>query len=299
MFAATHRELGGEFAVKRIEKAFLATEDEKQSLRREVELHLRLHHPNIVRLYEVYEDAANMWLVMERNTMGGGTLVDVLDFTGKVESEELCCKLVHQIVVAVHYLHAHGVLHSDIKPENCVVNGLAASAGAGPLPLPNAAPWHIKICDFGLARKVPDVKYFKHTGDVHKVPFTGVRGTPGYIAPELLRKQPYGISADMWSVGIIMYELLCGRAPFQPAAACLEAGRQPLFEGRAWRQASPEAIDLLQQLLVVDAAARISAADALKHPWFAKFGLGWLRNGEIPQVARDWGPDGTSAWKKF
>jgi hypothetical protein len=266
VYSATHRELGGVFAVKRIEKAFLVSEEEKTSLKREVELHLRLHHPHIVRLYEVYEDPRCLWLVMECTSQG--TLASLCDYAGRLESEELACKLVHQIVKAVQYLHSNGILHSDIKPDNVVVdrpNGGEFGTSTTPI---------VKLCDFGLAKKVPNVKYFKYTRDVHKVPFTGVCGTPGYIAPELLQRQPYGISTDMWSIGIILYELISGRPPFRPAARCLE--RSVTFEGVKWRNASKEVIDFVQRLLVVDASQRMSAKEALKHAWFSKFGIGWL-----------------------
>ena len=280
VYGATHRELGGLFAAKCIEKQFLVSEEEKQSLKREVELHLRLHHPHIVRLYEVYENDCQLWLVMECTggaTMAtnnasavtkSGTLSSLCDYSGRIASEELACKLIHQVLKAVRYLHMNGVLHSDIKPDNIVVdrpNGDVLNTSKTPT---------MKLCDFGLAKKVPDVKYFKYTKDVHKVPFTGVCGTPGYIAPELLQRQPYGIGADMWSIGIILYELISGRPPFRPAARCLE--RPVAFEGLKWRTASPEVIDLVRKLLVVDAGQRMTAKEALKHVWFNKFGVGWM-----------------------
>ena len=283
VYSATHRELGGVFAVKCIEKAFLVSEEEKISLKREVELHLRLHHPHIVRLYEVYEDPQYLWLVME--CISQGTLTSLCDYSGKIESEDLACRLIHQIIKAVQYLHTNGILHSDIKPDNVVVDRPDDRRfGTSNIPSPIDYTPKIKLCDFGLAKKVPDVKYFKYTHDVHKVPFTGVCGTPGYIAPELLQRQPYGISADMWSIGIILYELIAGRPPFRPASRCLE--RPVAFEGIKWRKASKEVIDLVQRLLVVDASQRISAKEALKHPWFTKFGeeTGYVKASFEPRV---------------
>ena len=283
VYSATHRELGGVFAVKCIEKAFLVSEEEKISLKREVELHLRLHHPHIVRLYEVYEDPQYLWLVME--CISQGTLTSLCDYSGKIESEDLACRLIHQIIKAVQYLHTNGILHSDIKPDNVVVDRPDDRRfGTSNIPSPIDYTPKIKLCDFGLAKKVPDVKYFKYTHDVHKVPFTGVCGTPGYIAPELLQRQPYGISADMWSIGIILYELIAGRPPFRPASRCLE--RPVAFEGMKWHKASKEVIDLVQRLLVVDASQRISAKEALKHPWFTKFGeeTGYVKASFEPRV---------------
>lgn len=274
VYSATHRELGPNivFAVKCIEKAYLVSEEEKQSLKREVELHLRLHHENIVHLYEVYENNSMLWLVMEctaqvKEGEGSKTLLSLCDWSGRIQSEEMVCRLIHQLLKALQYLHSNGVLHSDIKPDNIVVDH------PNQVDILSKTPT-IKICDFGLAKKVPNVKYFKYTRDVHKVPFTGVCGTPGYIAPELLQRQPYGTSADMWSIGIILYELISGRPPFRPASRCLD--RPVAFEGIKWRSVSKEVIDLLKRLLVVDASQRLTAKDALKHDWFLKFGVGWL-----------------------
>lgn len=264
VFAATHRELKGTFAVKCINKAFLVSPEEKESIRREVEVHLRCHHPNIVRLFEVYEDSSSLWLVMEQTNHG--TLKNWMA-RHRRSGEHMASKLVHQLLIAVAHLHQMGILHSDIKPENILVNTDTMSASTGVA----AEETVIKICDFGLARKVPDIKYFRFTRDVYKVPFTGVCGTPGYIAPELLMRQPYGTPTDMWSVGVIMFELIGGYPPFRPYSKCLKM--QVSFQGRAWKCCSAEAMDLLQKLLVVQPSRRLSATDALKHPWFDRFGL--------------------------
>ena len=90
----------------------------------------------------------------------------------------------------------------------------------------------VKLCDLGLSRKVPDVKYYRYTGDIYKVPYEGTCGTPGYIAPEILGQQSYGIDADLWSVGAILYEMLAGHRPFKPAHLCLDQDAK--FHERIW-----------------------------------------------------------------
>ena len=218
VYRGKHKRLGGQFAIKTINKRYLISEEEKQSVRREIEVQLRFHHPNIVRLYEVYEEEDKLHLVMEHATEG--TLAECMP---RKVSERRACKIIFQLLVAVSHLHENGILHSDIKPDNVLLNK------APPLSLPSTSKHtiapvqtafdvqleqlidddgRVQICDFGLSRKVPNIKYFKHTGDVHKVPFTGICGSPGYFAPELLRKESYGKQTDLWSVGIIMHELI-------------------------------------------------------------------------------------------
>jgi hypothetical protein len=280
VYRGKHKTLGGQFAIKTINKRYLVSEEEKQSVRREIEVQLRFHHPNIVRLYEVYEEAEKLHLVMEHATEG--TLAESMP---RKVSERRASKIIYQLLVAVSHLHENGILHSDIKPDNVLLNK------APPLSLPSTSKHtlgpeltafnanidhldifnddgRVQLCDFGLSRKVPDIKYFRHTGDVHKVPFTGICGSPGYFAPELLRKEAYGKQTDLWSVGIIMYELIFGFSPFRPYHKCLD---QPLEFSERY-PVSEEAKALLIQLLVVKPSKRINAKKALQSPWFIKYG---------------------------
>ena len=114
--------------------------------------------------------------------------------------------------------------------ENSKKTGAPAPKPApAPVPVPAPAPpspprsgkegdirYALKLCDFGLSRKVPDVRFFKHTGDVHRVPFEGMEGTMAYIAPEMFQQQSYTKAVDVWSVGIMLYEMLVGYTPFYP-----------------------------------------------------------------------------------
>jgi serine/threonine protein kinase len=124
----------------------------------------------------------------------------------------------------------------------------------------------LKICDFGLSQKVPDVKHFKFTGDVHKAPYTP-GGTEGYLAPEVLLHKPYGIPADLWAVGTVLYKCVAGTLPFIPATSCLE--KEVKFNGHLWKKISQPCRDLIASLLTVEEGSRPSARQCLNHPWFA------------------------------
>ncbi|GLD93184.1 hypothetical protein PINS_up001776 [Pythium insidiosum] len=279
---AIRRANGKEVAIKQIHKRYLTTEESKSGVEREIEIHLRLKHRNIVRLHEVYETEDFLYLVMSKAKKGN--LKQLMQRKRRL-SEALAAKLAQQIVRAVFFLHDSGVLHCDLKPENILltdarVTNQDTNDSTSPVnrrrgSLVNSLDPHadvkvcdlqVELCDFGLSVKVPDVRFYKLTGDVHKVPFTGVTGTPGYIAPELLQQQPYGKPVDMWSVGIVIYEMLTGYQPFYPPHACIHEKAD--FNDRVWKSISVQAKDLVMRLLESDPSKRLTAADALSHGWF-------------------------------
>lgn len=262
------RDNGKEVAIKQIHKRYLRTEDSRKAVDREVEIHLRLRHRNIVRLYEIYETTDFLYLVMEK--ANHGNLKDLLQVKRRLPEAE-AVKIAQQIVRAVFFCHGVGVLHCDLKPENVLLNDPKASvpdsnSSSGSETGSKVSDLNVQLCDFGLSVKVPDVRFYKYTGDVHKVPFTGVTGTVGYIAPELLQQQSYGKPVDMWSVGIMIYEMLCGFQPFYPPQACVDEPAD--FNERIWKKFSSEAKDLCQNLLCRDPIKRFTAEEALAHPWF-------------------------------
>lgn len=122
-----------------------------------------------------------------------------------------------------------------------------------------------QVCDFGLSRKVPDVRFFKHTGDIYRVPFSRICGTGGFIPPEIIKKQAFGKPADLWSIGVICYRMLSGSLPFIPPTKCLE---QPVgFKGKVWDGISKDAQDFIARLLAPDQNKRATAREALGHKW--------------------------------
>lgn len=278
---AIRRVNGKEVAIKQIHKRFLRDEAAKNAVSREIEIHLRLRHKHIVRLYEVYETSDFLYLVMAKATKGNLTS---LMQKKRMLPEALAGKVSQQIVRAVLFLHDMGVLHCDLKPDNILLSDakmVNQDIGDISLNTPRNSPskstpnplagvkvndYHAELCDFGLSVKVPDVRFFKLTGDVHKVPYTGVTGTPGYIAPELLLQQAYGKPVDMWSVGIIIFEMLTGYQPFYPPHTCIEEDAN--FTDRVWKTISADAKDLVQRLLERDPSKRLTAAEALAHSWF-------------------------------
>lgn len=176
---------GKEYAVKMIDKAKVDVLDD---LQREVKVMSQLEHPNIVRLYEVYDEPKQMCLVLEM--VEGGELFDrVAEAT--FFSEKDAARTIAQLCDALAYMHARDIVHRDLKPDNILLSSAALDAP-------------IKITDFGFARTMAGSEIMKTAC-----------GTPEYVAPEVLRNEGYTSGAvDMWSTGVILYVLLCGFPPF-------------------------------------------------------------------------------------
>uniref|UniRef100_A0A7R9U7E5 Uncharacterized protein n=1 Tax=Pinguiococcus pyrenoidosus TaxID=172671 RepID=A0A7R9U7E5_9STRA len=219
------------------------------ALAREAELMQRLDHPSIIKLYEVISCESCLYLVME--IVHGGDLFD------RVVAQERFCeadarKLMRRILEAVKYLHDEGVVHRDLKLENILMVSKNDNTD-------------MKLTDFGLAAKLNT---------------DGLRtfcGTPQYFAPEVLRRRStvhglgrYGREADMWSVGVILYMLLSGAPPFRSDRLERQiATGDYSFSHPVWKGVSKEAIDLVRKLIEVNPTVRLSAQQALEHPWIA------------------------------
>lgn len=179
---------GKVFAVKIIKKNKLNA-DELSVVHDEVEIMHRISHPHAVQLYEMFETTNKIYMVLECLT--GGELFDKIVKKGSY-SEREASELIQCVTLAVSYLHNIGIVHRDLKPENLIY-------------LNNDDNSPIKITDFGLA---------KFRSNNKQSTMTTACGTPGYVAPEVLCNQPYGAAVDMWSIGVILYILLCGFPPF-------------------------------------------------------------------------------------
>ncbi|CAI5722848.1 unnamed protein product [Peronospora destructor] len=211
----------------------------------EIQVLQSLRHPNIIQIEDVFLSESKICMVTEY--MGGGELFDYVVDRGTL-SEVEASTIVRQITSAVAYLHSHGIIHRDLKPENLMLT--SKSRGAD-----------VKIIDFGLAKLLD--------ADDKTASFLGTRG---YLAPEMLQRQAYSMSVDMWALGIIVYVLLCGCLPFGDDGGKIanEKAAQAKFCLRFPRWASglsETAKDLLRQLLEVDSTDRYSADQALAHPW--------------------------------
>ncbi|EQC40625.1 CAMK protein kinase [Saprolegnia diclina VS20] len=202
-------------------------------------------HNNIMALRGVYESDDAWYIVQELAT--GGELFDHLVANGAY-SEKMASNALRDLCQAMHYLHRKGIVHGDIKPENIMLRGD-----------------ELCLVDFGVSFRIGE-----RSSDV---PITG---TPAYCAPEAFTKQSVGPEADMFALGIVLYILLCGSHPFDTfnTLSDQEIGKRIVkgqfnTQTRAWRRISSEAKDLIQKLLVVDPAKRLTAYDALRHPWLS------------------------------
>lgn len=234
---------GAKRACKKIPKFFVEDIDR---FRQEIDLMKSLDHPNIVRLYETFEDASDIYLVMEY--CAGGELFDRLIEQGTF-TEQMASVVMKQILSAVAYCHSKRVAHRDLKPENFLF-------------LTPSQDSPLKLIDFGLASRF-----------IPGEPMGTRAGTPYYVSPQVLEGR-YGPECDVWSVGVIMYILLCGYPPFNAMSdrAIMTKVRvgEFGFPDAEWRDVSDEAKDLLRWLLKRHAKQRVSAEHALRHPWFEK-----------------------------
>ncbi|CAL0322922.1 unnamed protein product [Lupinus luteus] len=238
---------GQEVAVKVIPKSKMTTAIAIEDVRREVKILRALTgHKNLVQFYEAYEDDNNVHIVME--LCKGGELLDKILSRGGKYPEEDAKDVMIQILNAVAFCHLQGVVHRDLKPENFLFTSKDENST-------------LKAIDFGLSDYVkPDER------------LNDIVGSAYYVAPEVLHRS-YGTEADMWSIGVIAYILLCGSRPFW---ARTESGifravlkTDPSFDEGPWPSLSANAIDFVKRLLNKDYRKRLTAAQALSHPWLA------------------------------
>ncbi|XP_078532879.1 calcium/calmodulin-dependent protein kinase type II subunit delta isoform X14 [Lissotriton helveticus] len=238
---------GQEYAAKIINTKKLSTRDH-QKLEREARICRLLKHPNIVRLHESISEEGFHYLVFDLVT-GGELFEDIVAREYYSEADASHC--IQQILESVNHCHVNGIVHRDLKPENLLL--ASKSKGAA-----------VKLADFGLAIEVQ--------GDQQA--WFGFAGTPGYLSPEVLRKDPYGKPVDMWACGVILYILLVGYPPFwdedqHRLYQQIKAGAYD-FPSPEWDTVTPEAKDLINKMLTINPAKRISATEALKHPWICQ-----------------------------
>ncbi|PSS21305.1 CDPK-related protein kinase [Actinidia chinensis var. chinensis] len=236
---------GQEVAVKVIAKAKMTTAIAIEDVRREVKILRALtEHSNLVQFYDAFEDHENVYIVME--LCEGGELLDrILSRGGKYTEDDAKTVLI-QILNVVSFCHLQGVVHRDLKPENFLFTSKEENSP-------------LKAIDFGLSDFVkPDER------------LNDIVGSAYYVAPEVLLRS-YSTEADVWSVGVIAYILLCGSRPFW---ARTESGifqtvlkADPSFDESPWPSVSSEAKDFVKRLLNKDPRKRMTAAQALSHPW--------------------------------
>ena len=203
----------------------------------------RMNHENIVQMIDWFEDSETIHIVME--LAKGGDLFDRI--VSKMSEEAVACAF-GQILLAAKHFHSNNVIHCDIKPENILCMGSNNDL--------------VKVADFGLAQIADESTTLKHYG------------TLAYAAPEVVDGLVFDSMADMWSLGVLLYAMIAGFAPFGQAEkpdqirAKIKQCR-PNFKYQVFNSVSPEAIDLIQKLLVLSPNQRLTAAEALQHPWVA------------------------------
>nr|GEW15483.1 CDPK-related kinase 4-like [Tanacetum cinerariifolium] len=232
-------------AVKIISKAKMTTAISIEDVRREVKLLKGLSgHRHMVQFHDAFEDDQNVYIVME--LCEGGELLDRILSRGGRYTENDAKSIVVQILSVASFCHLQGVVHRDLKPENFLFSTRDEDSA-------------LKVIDFGLSDYArPDQR------------LNDIVGSAYYVAPEVLHRS-YNVEADIWSIGVITYILLCGSRPF---FARTESGifrsvlrADPNLNDSPWPSVTPEAKDFVKRLLNKDHRKRMTASQALTHPW--------------------------------
>ncbi|WFD31474.1 calcium/calmodulin-dependent protein kinase [Malassezia sp. CBS 17886] len=268
--AATRQTANGpqKVAVKVVSKHLLKGHEEV--VMREIETVRGLDQPHIIKLLDWFESKDKFYLVFEE--ADGGELFDRLS-RGRF-TEEDAKSTIYVVLEAIAYMHRHHTVHRDIKPENILYRTPADDS-------------NIVLVDFGIAAHLRD------TDDDHHL--KGLCGSVGYAAPEVIARQGHGKPVDMWGLGVVTFAMLCGYAPFSSADPQLfrkqVAEGKIEFDNKYWQSVSAEAIDFVKRCLTLDPDRRITAEEALHHPWFA------MRRDDAGDVSAGLRDNYRSRWK--
>ncbi|KAF9418307.1 hypothetical protein HW555_004840 [Spodoptera exigua] len=236
VFKAKHKETDAVVALKVIRKKGRSVKDLK-NLRQECDIQRQLKHPNIIRMIDSFDTDSELVVVTE---YAEKELHSILAKEGCL-NEDKVKKITWDLVSALYYLHSHRVLHRDLKPQNVLLD----SSGRA------------KLCDFGLARIMTNATHI----------LTSIKGTPLYMAPELIEEKPYDHQADLWSLGCIVYELIAGQPPFC-TMSIWQLVRMIRHKPVQWPSfISSDARSFLQGLLHKDPMKRMTWPEILEHPF--------------------------------
>ena len=216
-------------------------------------------HPNIIKLYDIYENENYIYIITEY--CSGGDLLSYFEHYQYQLTETKICEIIHKISMAIYFLHSYGIIHRDLKPENILMTDLTLQAD-------------LKLLDFGLSKII---------GNEEKC--TEPYGTLSFVAPEVLESKPYDKSVDLWSIGIITFLLLCGFLPFDDKHSEKEIARQTVqdpvpYDKKIMSKYSPEAWIFVDGLLQKKPEKRYSIKEVLEHPWIKKMD-------KVPKERRD------------
>jgi Ca2+-binding EF-hand superfamily protein len=247
-----HKETKRKVAIKIMSKKEMNNQD-LDLVKTEIEILKIGQHPNIIRLYDVFENLEFIYIIME--FCSGGDLFSYLEKRGFKLSEHKTASIIHKLATAVFYLHSYGIAHRDLKPENILMTDSSDDAD-------------IRLLDFGLSKLVGP-------NETCKEPF----GTLSYVAPEILLEKPYTKAVDLWSIGVISYLMLSGFLPFDDESSEREIARQTIrepvrFPSQLWKYISSDAKKFVDNLLSKDPSKRMQIKEVLEHPWILKNTLG-------------------------
>ncbi|CAE7533741.1 CPK2 [Symbiodinium natans] len=258
VFIVQHKVSEQYYACKVLHKA----EQDSGALRAEIKNLRMLDHPNVVRLYEVNEDAEAVFLLMEY-CCGGDLFSLVTESPNGHLAENVARSFAEQMLMALAYCHSMGIVHRDVKPENFLLEGTVEEDAAGAT---------LKLADFGIAT---------HIRCPESQAEGQVNGSVPYMAPELFSKRWSSLvrdsqgdrhalaASDLWSCAIVIYVMLSGDLPYGSDEYRIASGEPPDFSKEVWQTVSPEAIDLIRKLLQPEVEERWTAPQALRHEWFS------------------------------
>ena len=244
-----HKKTGQKVAIKIMKKSTMDSSD-LELVRTEIEILKICQHPNIVRLYNVFENADYLYIIMEY--CYGGDLFSYLENRHFRLTEKRASTIIHQMATAVYYMHSFGVVHRDLKPENVLMTSTDEDSD-------------IRILDFGLS---------KILGPYEKCdePY----GTLTYCAPEIIVDEPYSKPVDLWSLGVMTYLMVSGKLPFNSEDEN-EIARQVVYDepnytrNPIWKTISAECLDFIKRLLDKDQNKRMTIKEVLEHKWIKMY----------------------------
>ena len=244
-----HRGSGRKVAIKIINKKLVSAIDVQQ-VKTEIDILKIAKHPNIIQLYDVFENENYIYIIMEY--CAGGDLFSYIEKRGFRLPETRAAEIIHKLSTAVFFLHEYGVVHRDLKPENILMTDNSSTAD-------------IRLVDFGLGKIIGP-------GEMCNDPF----GTFSYVAPEVLQEKPYSFKVDLFAIGIIAYLLVAGFLPFDHETSEKEIARQTVYEPTPfpqsiWQNISIEARMFVDNLLQKNPDKRMGIQEVLQHKWLQKF----------------------------
>ncbi|KAJ0285831.1 cAMP-dependent protein kinase catalytic subunit [Colletotrichum noveboracense] len=232
------------YAVKVLKKAQVVKMKQVEHTNDERRMLGEVKHPFLITLWGTFQDSKNLYMVMD--FVEGGELFSLLRKSGRFPNP-VAKFYAAEVTLALEYLHSRNIIYRDLKPENLLLDRHG----------------HLKITDFGFAKRVPDKTWT-------------LCGTPDYLAPEVVSNKGYNKSVDWWSLGILIYEMLCGYTPFWDSGSPMKI-YENILKGKVKYPAyiNPDAQDLLEKLITADLTKRLGnlyggPGDVKNHPWFTE-----------------------------